>query len=165
MGWRLRKIISGGQTGVDRAALDVALARAIPCGGWCPKGRWAEDGPIAARYPLIETSSDDVRERTRLNVQGADATLVIVHETSDAGTDYTLQVAAELAKPALRLDLARKPEREIILGWFAAFERPLIVNVAGPRESSSPGIYARSREYLRWLWAGVALDDDLDQLT
>lgn len=165
MSWRLQKIISGGQTGVDRAALDVALARGIPCGGWCPKGRWAEDGPIPARYPLIETAGEDVAERTRLNVQDADVILVIVYEASDSGTDYTLEVARDFAKPALRLDLARKPEREIILGWFAAFDRPLIVNVAGPRESSSPGIYARSREYLRWLWAGVALDDDLDQLT
>lgn len=77
-GRRLR-VISGGQTGVDRAALDVALELGLPCGGWCPAGRRAEDGPIPARYPLTETAGADYVERTRRNVVEADATLVLCH--------------------------------------------------------------------------------------
>jgi hypothetical protein len=163
--WRLRKILSGGQTGVDRAALDVALMRGLPCGGWCPKGRWAEDGRIPDRYPLTETDSDDVAERTRRNVRDASATLVLVNGASDAGTDETLRIAAALGRPALRLDLARRPERDPALAWLAALDQPVTLNVAGPRESNAPGIHALAREYLRWLWAGVSLDDDLHQLS
>ena len=73
----VRQIISGGQTGVDRAALDVALDAGLPCGGWCPRGRRAEDGPIVAQYPLMETDSPDYQMRTRRNVEDADATLIL----------------------------------------------------------------------------------------
>ena len=73
----LAKIVSGGQTGVDRAALDVALDLSLPCGGWCPKGRKAEDGPIAAHYPLTETPLDSYPQRTEWNVRDSDGTLVL----------------------------------------------------------------------------------------
>ena len=71
------KIVSGGQSGVDRAALDFALENKIPCGGWCPKGRLAEDGRIHHRYPLRETSSTDYRVRTQANVEDSDGTLIL----------------------------------------------------------------------------------------
>jgi predicted Rossmann-fold nucleotide-binding protein len=73
----IKRIISGGQTGVDRAALDVALELGIPCGGWCPKGRLAEDGSIDLRYPLKETNSSEYRERTEKNVEDSDGTLIL----------------------------------------------------------------------------------------
>ncbi|HEY4135970.1 MAG TPA: putative molybdenum carrier protein [Alphaproteobacteria bacterium] len=163
-GWRLRKIVSGGQAGVDRAALDVALARRIPCGGWCPKGRLAEGGVIPDRYPLMETATADVAERTRLNVRDSDVTLVMVNGASDKGTDHTLAVAAELGRPALRIDLVLKPDPQAVNNWLGSVGASLVLNIAGPRESNAPGIQALAREYLRWLLADVALDDDLHEL-
>lgn len=84
-------IVSGGQTGVDRAALDVALALGIPCGGWCPKGRLAEDGPLPDRYPLRETEFEGYSKRTKLNVQDSDGTLLFTRQRPSGGTKLTLQ--------------------------------------------------------------------------
>ncbi len=81
----VRQLVSGGQTGADRAALDVALRLGLPPGGWCPKGRWAEDGVISERYPLRETESDDPAERTGLNVREADGTLLLHMGQLDPG--------------------------------------------------------------------------------
>nr|WP_305800882.1 putative molybdenum carrier protein [Thiolapillus sp.] len=92
------RIISGGQTGVDRAALDVALELGLRCGGWCPKGRLALDGPLDERYPLKETESADYSVRTRLNVRDADATLILNCGELSGGTAYTLRVAEELGR-------------------------------------------------------------------
>src|SRR5438309_682688 len=89
----LLRIISGGQTGVDRAALDAALACGVPCGGCCPQGRRAEDGPIAARYPLTETPSPDYPPRTERNVRDADATLILIKGMPSGGTALTIEVA------------------------------------------------------------------------
>ena len=94
----VEKIISGGQTGADRAALDVALELKIPCGGWCPKGRRAEDGRIDDRYPLKETPSTDYRVRTRLNVEESDGTLVITRGPLTGGTALTIKLVRENGK-------------------------------------------------------------------
>jgi putative molybdenum carrier protein len=82
------KIVSGGQTGADRAALDWALARGVPCGGWCPKGRKAEDGPIDLKYPLKETPSSSYLQRTEWNVRDSDATVVFSIEPTLTGDHY-----------------------------------------------------------------------------
>ncbi len=95
----VEKVISGGQTGVDRAALDQALALDIPCGGWCPEGRRAEDGNIPAAYPLRQTASRDYAARTELDVRDSCATLVITRGPPDAGSRLTLEIALALGRP------------------------------------------------------------------
>jgi len=102
----IKKIISGAQTGADRAALDAALALGLPIGGWVPRGRKAEDGPIPERYPdLRETDTDDYETRTRLNVQDADATLILSHGLLSGGSKFTEAVARSLGKPVRHVDL------------------------------------------------------------
>jgi hypothetical protein len=95
---------SGGQTGVDRAALDVALALHLPCTGWCPRGRRAEDGPLPAHYPLRETDSADYPPRTERNVRDADATLILNRGPLAGGTAYTVRMAEKQAKSCLVVD-------------------------------------------------------------
>ena len=97
----IKKIISGGQTGVDRAALDVAIALKIPHGGWCPKNRKAEDGAIPLHYHLQETPSTDYAERTRRNVHDADGTLIMIQNPPTGGTLLTINTAKELNKDYL----------------------------------------------------------------
>ncbi|HEX2796260.1 MAG TPA: putative molybdenum carrier protein, partial [Immundisolibacter sp.] len=118
-GRRLR-VISGGQTGVDRAALDVALELGLPCGGWCPAGRRAEDGPIPARYPLTEMAGADYAERTRRNVAEADATLVLCHGGLNGGSLLTVEVALALDKPCLVIDLRRPWQPSHVQSWLHA---------------------------------------------
>src|SRR5438445_1429872 len=101
------KVISGGQTGVDRAALDVALELGVPAGGWCPKGRKAEDGSLAPRYPLTETPSEEYWQRTEWNVRDSDGTLVLTRGAPTEGTAYTIEVAKKLGKPCLRSEERR----------------------------------------------------------
>lgn len=141
------RIVSGGQSGVDRAALDVALELGLPCSGWCPAGRRAEDGPIPARYPLSETVSTDYAERTRRNVQDADATLVLCAGALGGGTLLTVQAALEQDKPCLVIDLRRPWQAHELRCWLRVGAIGTL-NVAGPRESGAPGIYARARECL-----------------
>src|SRR5947209_12411896 len=97
------KIVSGGQTGVDRAALDVALELGLPCGGWCPKGRLAEDGVVPDRYPLDEAPTASYPERTRLNVRDSDATLVLSWGAPQGGTLLTVRACQGQGKPHLVL--------------------------------------------------------------
>ena len=106
MKYPIHKIISGGQTGVDRAALDFGLHNDIPVGGWCPKGRKAEDGTIALRYPLIESPSIKYSQRTILNVMNSDGTLIIYFQTLYAGTSFTIYCAKENNKPCFVYDLS-----------------------------------------------------------
>ncbi|WP_447972980.1 putative molybdenum carrier protein [Nitrospira sp. Kam-Ns4a] len=150
----VRKIVSGGQTGVDRAALDAALELGLPCGGWCPKGRRAEDGPIPLHYPLTETPSDDYAQRTEWNVRDSDGTLVLTRGAPTEGTAYTIQVAARLKKPCLVVDLDGEPPEAAVRTWLKA-HRLETLNVAGPRESKAPGIYAEAARFLRALLAPV----------
>jgi hypothetical protein len=144
------RIISGGQTGVDRAALDVALALGLPCGGWCPQGRRAEDGPLEPRYPLTETPWSGYPQRTEWNVRDSDGTLILTRGEPDRGTAYTVKVAGRLGKPHLVIDLAAPPRAEDVRTW--AREHGIrVLNVAGPRESSAPGIHAQAAAFLRGL--------------
>ena len=148
------KIVSGGQTGVDRAALDVALDLGMACGGWCPRGRAAEDGVLAASYPLRETVTADYAERTRLNVRDADATLVLTRGRPSGGTALTLDFARMLGRPSLVVDLGAPdsgaPARA---GAWIEAEGVATLNVAGPRESTAPGIHQEASAFLRELLA------------
>jgi predicted Rossmann-fold nucleotide-binding protein len=135
---KLEKVISGGQTGVDRGALDAALLAGIPVGGCCTKGRKAEDGPIPDRYPLTELSSDNYRVRTEQNVKDADATLVLTVGTLTGGTALTIQLARRHGKPYLVEALDGEPDPVALVKWLVAHEVK-VLNVAGPRESRRPG--------------------------
>lgn len=140
---------------MDRAALDVALELGIPCGGWCPRGRLAEDGTLAARYPLAETPSEDPAERTGWNVRDSDGTLVILRGPAEGGTLLTVRLARRLGRPCPILDLAAPVDHGRVV---ACLERSRIrtLNVAGPRESERPGIGAEATALLRRLFAGVS---------
>ncbi|GAA4448145.1 putative molybdenum carrier protein [Novipirellula rosea] len=139
-------IISGGQTGVDRAGLDVAIALGIGHGGWCPAGRLSEDGSIPSRYELQEMPSSDYPARTEQNVIDSDATLILYEKKLGSGTRLTRRICDRLGKAYL---LARLPvdQPAMIASWLAK-QKPATLNIAGPRESSSPGIYERSFAFL-----------------
>jgi len=142
------KIISGGQTGVDRAGLDVALELGLPCGGWCPNGRKAEDGPIDPRYPLKETSSPNYPHRTEKNIREADGTLVLTKGPVIGGTVLTVQLAIEYKKPYLIIDLDNKIDPLIAREWGEK-NKIKILNVAGPKESQVPGIHKQAVDFLK----------------
>ncbi len=146
--WWPNRIISGGQTGVDRAALDVALELGISCGGFCPRGRRAEDGVIPPRYPLSELPSRDYAHRTAANVRCSDATLILHHGTLGGGTALTAELARREGRPLLCIDLAGEPDPEVVRRWLRQL-RPAVLNVAGPRESGQPGIRRRASIFLR----------------
>jgi hypothetical protein len=142
---RSLRIVSGGQTGVDRAALDAAQAAGVPCGGWCPAGRRAEDGAIPARYPLRETAGVDCAERTRRNIEDSDGTLVIGDGPAQGGTALTIELCRELGRPLLQIDAAEVAPADALslLLRFLAEREIRVLNVAGPRASQS----ARAGEF------------------
>ncbi|MFA6038097.1 MAG: putative molybdenum carrier protein [Legionellales bacterium] len=146
----IEKIISGGQTGVDRAALDIAIDLSIPHGGWCPKDRLSETGPIPNHYALQETASKDYSERTKLNIRDSDGTLVVVPtfplQVTD-GTVLTLQELQEKNKPFFIVDISQGFDLDQFNSWIKQ-NNIKILNVAGPRESQSPGMYEKSKELL-----------------
>lgn len=145
------KLISGGQTGSDRAALDVALELGIDHGGWVPKGRAAEDGPLPGRYRVRETPSEDRAERTERNVADSDATLLISHGPLAGGSELTRRFAAELGKPVLHVELGTlgAPEAaDRIARWLGALGCRRL-HVAGPRASEEAGIHAAAGAVLR----------------
>ncbi|MFL6088707.1 MAG: putative molybdenum carrier protein [Aeromicrobium sp.] len=144
------RIVSGGQSGADRAALDAAIECGIEYGGWCPLGGWAEDYPeppgILEPYPgLRETASADPAERTRLNVRDSDATLIVRSTSSSPGSDLTERHAGELGRPCL---VAVDADVDAVLQWLSALPSELTLNVAGPRESEQPGIHRATRALL-----------------
>jgi len=147
------RIFSGGQTGVDRAALDIALELGLGHGGWCPRGRRAEDGSIHPRYHLRETAEKDYSARTRRNVESTDGTLILYKGELEGGTEYTAQIAGQLHKPLLMVDLDQPVGADTFKDWLAR-NNISILNVAGPRESKYPGIYQQSAALLRELLAG-----------
>lgn len=146
------KIISGGQSGVDRAALDFALNYGVDCGGWCPKGRLAEDGVIDQKYPLTEASDSFYQTRTELNVRDSDGTLILFMDTLDEGSLLTQKIANSFNKPLLEVDIKNVDEKRIkrVQNWIR-FHKIKVLNIAGPRESNSPGIYQKSMEFLERL--------------
>ncbi len=144
--FRPERIISGGQTGVDRGALDAAMALGIPHGGWCPQGRRAEDGAIPPVYQLSETESPEYAVRTEKNVLESDATLIICRGRPSGGTALTLWLAQRHERPHLVVD-ANDPPLAEARRWLAK-TRPAILNVAGPRESQAPGIASQACDLL-----------------
>jgi hypothetical protein len=158
-------IVSGGQTGVDRAALDVAIALAIPYGGWCPRGGWAEDltepPGVTAKYPLLrEAPLADPAQRTEWNVRDSDAVLILTGSTGLAasqGTALAHKLAERHAKPLLLLALDQPDAAMHAARWLSdelagrTTDAPLRLGVGGPRESEAPGIYRQATEFLRAL--------------
>jgi hypothetical protein len=142
------KIVSGGQTGVDRAALDVAIELGLPHGGWCPRGRLAEDGPIPLRYQLQETPSTEYPVRTEQNVVDSDATLILYAGQLRGGTEFTWRMAAKHRRPSLKVNFDQPPASADVRDWILR-QHVEVLNVAGPRESQSPGIYERAAAFLR----------------
>lgn len=146
----IEKIVSGGQTGVDRAALDAAMSLGIPVGGWCPRGRRSEDGRIPDEYPLQETKASNYTYRTELNVRDSDGTLIVSGGPLTGGTALTRSLARRLGNPVFVIDLRNDPSPDVADAWLATHSVQTL-NVAGPRESQQPGIYQQVFEFLTQL--------------
>lgn len=146
----ITKIISGGQTGVDRAALDVAIKMDIPHGGWVPLGRKAEDGIVPRHYNLKETSSEDYEDRTERNVVDSDATLIISRGGLTGGSHFTRQMAIQHGRPWFHVDLSKTSafgSARTISAWIYHHDVK-VLNVAGPRAGDDPEIYELARKIL-----------------
>jgi 2-succinyl-6-hydroxy-2,4-cyclohexadiene-1-carboxylate synthase len=152
----VRKLVSGGQTGADRGALDAAMALGLAHGGWCPRGRRAEDGPIPMRYALVETAARDHAVRTEMNVIDSDATLIAGRGPLAGGSALTARLAAAHGKPCLCVDFDVMSGDELVQRVRAWLERhgPEVLNVAGPRERQCPGLAADVRDLLVAVLAG-----------
>ncbi len=148
--WLVEKIISGGQTGVDRAALDVALELGIPCEGWCPRGRRAEDGVIPERYPLQEAPTSNYADRTALNVRDSDATLILAKSPLRGGTALTQKFADRYRRLCLVVDPRDAKSSAIVLKWLTA-NHIKVLNIAGPRESLRFDVTRDAANFLRRL--------------
>jgi hypothetical protein len=154
------KIISGGQTGVDRAALDVAIERGMAWGGWCPKGGWAEDVPtppgVLAKYPhLHETPDSHPLQRTEWNVRDSNATLIIIDAAGlmvSIGTRRANEWARQHGKPELVVDISNPDAVARAEMWLRAqqkrFGHDMTLSIGGPRETEAPGIYERAKTFL-----------------
>lgn len=147
----MQRIVSGGQTGVDRAALDVAIELRLTHGGWCPRGRRAEDGPIPERYELQETDSPEYAVRTEQNVLDSDATLIVATRPLTGGTSLTERFARQHGKPLMVCDPDLADVGPIV-AWLKE-HNVRTLNVAGPRESTCPGIGEKTAELLRLVLA------------
>ena len=153
----LSKIISGGQTGVDRAALDSALAASFPCGGWCPEDRCAEDGPLPERYPLTPLPGGGCAERTLKNLMEADGTAVLYFGALEGGTELTVYLCIKNGRPYQLIDgdevgIQRATQ---LLQRFVQERQVSLLNVAGPRASSRPQAYAYARAAIGGLIARI----------
>lgn len=150
------KIVCGGESGVDRAALDAAIALGIPYGGWCPKGGWAEDDlkppGLLAVYPNLKpTPSADPSERTRWNVRDSDRTLILTGAgglVASPGTALTVRIAESMGRPHLVVGAERHDAAQAIEAWLGDTPPELVLNIGGPRESEAPGIYDAARGVL-----------------
>ncbi len=150
----LRKIISGGQTGVDRAALDAGLACGLVIGGWCPLGRRAEDGPIDPAYPLDETPETGYAQRTAWNVRDSHGTLILNRGELEGGTALTVRYLEETGKPFLVVALDEDPDPSAVRRWIRD-NGIAVLNVAGPRRRKVPGIYEQARAFLEEVLEGA----------
>jgi hypothetical protein len=155
----LGRIVSGGQTGVDRAALELARRKGIPLGGWCPAGGWAEDltDPPGVRglFPeLQETPSSDPRERTQWNVRDSHATLVLLRrDVESPGTEATVEAVRELGRAHLVADV---DDVATVRTWLDGLPDGVVLNVAGPRESEAAGIHDQAMRLLGAALGGLA---------
>ena len=146
----LKKVISGGQTGADRAGLDAAMDAGIPVGGSCPKARLAEDGPVPERYPLTELKSASYPARTEKNVKDSDGTLVLNIGRLTGGTKKTVEFADKHGKPCMVVQLDQPWQPGTVASWIQ--QRGIkVLNVAGPRESKCPGLHDQALDFLRRL--------------
>jgi hypothetical protein len=147
------KIVSGGQTGVDRGALDAALELNVACGGWCPEGRKAEDGVIPEQYPLQELKDADYRERTRQNVLDSDASAIIYFGELEGGTEATLDDCVQLGKPYQLIDGAEIQPGQAgkMLADFVRERGAVVLNVAGPRASKCPRGHRFAQDAIRMM--------------
>ena len=150
----IERIVSGGQTGVDRAALDFAIRRGIPHGGWCPRGRRSERGRIPGRYRLTEAASPGYPVRTGLNVRDSDGTLVITRGAPAGGTRLTVELCRQQGKPCLVVDLGDAPDAAGFVAWVGRHAIRTL-NVAGPRASTAPGIGRAAGRALERLFAAL----------
>jgi hypothetical protein len=158
------EIWSGGQTGVDRSALDTALEMGLPINGWIPRGRVAEDGRVPTRYVgLRQADSVDYAVRTQKNVYDTHGTLVLTWGPAIGGTQETIEIARRLLRPLMEIDLATADPRvaaEQAAAWLAGLTRlgrTVRLNVAGPRASEASAAYERARDILRLLFSAVAV--------
>lgn len=144
----LEKIISGAQTGVDRGALDAALARGFPCGGWVPAGRLAEDGVIPAHYPVKELEKGGYRQRTIQNLLDADGTLILYFGELEGGTQETAFRCMKLRRPFRLVDAVEIPPKRCaeLAAEFVRAKGLRSLNVAGPRAGKEPKAHAYARE-------------------
>ena len=158
-------LISGGQTGVDRAALDAALKLEIPTSGWCPNGRRAEDGTIPQKYNLQETDSRNYAVRTEWNVQDSDGTLIIVLNSVSGGTRLTVNLARQHRKPVHVVRLLNASDEpaadnspglrvQTVVDWVMS-RKIRVLNVAGPRGTSDVCIYPQARQFCEELFAAM----------
>jgi len=147
---RIERIISGGQTGADQAALDVAIDHGIAHGGWVPKGRRTEGGPLPGKYRMKEMPTDSYPKRTEQNVMDSDGTLIISHGELREGSDFTRRMAVKHGKPWIHIDADKQSidaAVEIIRTWMSSNEIE-ILNVAGPPASKDPRIYTTTKRIL-----------------
>jgi hypothetical protein len=163
-------IISGGQSGVDRAALDAAIALGMPYAGWCPKGGWAEDFPdppgLLTQYPrLRETPSADPAQRTEWNLRDTDAALILTDAAGigiSRGTMLARELAEKYGRPLLVIDIEASDATAHVRQWLAALleahaaDAPFKLGIGGPRESEATGIYRKARRLLAELLRATA---------
>jgi hypothetical protein len=159
----ITRLVSGGQTGVDRAAMDAAMAAGISVSGWCPKTRKAEDGVIPEIYPLTETPGAEYDQRTEWNVRDSQGTLLLISGTIFGGSLHTKNCCQHYDKPFLVVDLSETANFDEVVTWLA-LNNVHILNVAGPREGHCAGIYEKAKTYIEELLR-VPIDSVAAQIT
>lgn len=143
-----QKIISGGQTGADRAGLDAGLEAGLPVGGYVPRGRLSEDGQVPDKYPMTETGSKDYKSRTKRNILESDGTLIINIGPMKGGTALTAKIAQENNRPLMIVQLDDDYQVGAVINWLEE-NRIQTLNIAGPRESKLPGIHDKAKQFLK----------------